>query len=193
MKSQDQKPPRPLGVTLAIVTSTVVFSFWPAMLVLLVVTINQRVDQACGDLNSLLPEAQAEQFVCGSNFAAGFTIERLLLQIGISIAFLLIAFFAWRGRPPVMRFVLMGTVVLLPALTIIASVLPVLNGDSEGASGGSSDWLLSSFQWGHLVTLLLVPLYVIWYLNRGPARAFYRGRYIEAPQEHPAEKQEAAT
>jgi hypothetical protein len=28
---------------------------------------------------------------------------------------------------------------------------------------------------------LLVPLYVLWYMNRAPARAFYRGCYLAEP------------
>jgi hypothetical protein len=97
-----------------------------------------------------------------------------MIQIGLALGFLIIAVLAWLGKPSYMRHVLRIAVVIISALSIYTIIQP-----ENGWSGGSLDSVLENLTAGFILWYILVPLYVVWYLNRGPARAFYRGYYLE--------------
>lgn len=180
MQVPSEKPGRPLGVTLAILLSVFLFTVYPLVIVAGVLIIENRFEQMAER-----PEVSAEEGIApvatGGDFRGGITDAQLLLQGGLALVFLVLAFFAWRGRPAFMRYVFMAAVLLL---TLVA-VLPMLAPDAaaqEGLSGGSLEGLFNSVYLGRVVAAVLVALYVIWYLNRGPARAFYRGYYLPEPE-----------
>ena len=50
---------------------------------------------------------------------------------------------------------------------------------SQGFDSGAS--IAQTLLSGRLLFSFLVALYVVWYMNRGPARAFYRGYYLQRP------------
>jgi hypothetical protein len=99
------------------------------------------------------------------------------------LGFLVIALFAWRGRPASIRFVMLGAVLVMTLITLLATISQTTadQGMPEGVS--SLDGLAVSILCGQLGMSILVSLYVIWYLNRGPARAFYRGYYLPDPDQ----------
>jgi hypothetical protein len=43
----------------------------------------------------------------------------------------------------------------------------------------SADAIFDALRSGEVLLMLLVALYVVWYMNRAPARAFYRGYYLK--------------
>jgi hypothetical protein len=66
----------------------------------------------------------------------------------------------------------------------IASVVIGQLSQQDLANGVSSlDSILKPLSLGEFVMGFLVTFYVVWYLNRGPARAFYRGYYLPKPVE----------
>ncbi len=90
-----------------------------------------------------------------------------LLYVGVAVM-------AWRGRPAWARYVISVSVVLL---WLYGAVLRLLQERTFSAAGGlSSDGVLRWLQSIDFVVSALVVVYVVWYMNRAPARAFYRGR-----------------
>jgi hypothetical protein len=89
---------------------------------------------------------------------------------------------AWIGRPSWSRWLLIG-VIWIATVIGVAQLFVGLNAQpslSEGIVGGSlSGGTLFTCQ---LPLYIFVPLYVTWYLNRAPARAFYN-RFKAAPAE----------
>jgi hypothetical protein len=121
-------------------------------------------------------ESPATALAVGSNLG-GLGNEFVILQALGGLAFLIIAFFAWRGRPESIRQVMIVSVLGLTTLFLWDSITAFFTPPSLASgidSGGSLSRLL---QCGRLGANLLVPIYVLWYMNRAPARAFFRGSY----------------
>jgi len=180
------KPGRPFGVTLAIFVSVIIYSVIPLLQIGMILLVEQHFR----NLNStplLLPDGSTtEQGVVGGDFRGDLATNQIILQGVLALAFLVVAYFAWRGRPKQMRFIFIGSVLLLTALTLGLTVIPTLLEGTSGSglslsfdSGGTLDALSIPLLCLQFVSSVLVPLYVIWYLNRAPARAFYRGYYLE--------------
>jgi hypothetical protein len=173
------RPGRPLGVSLAIFASVLLFSVIPLLQVGMILLVERQIQRA----NPVIPfseEGDLDPIATGGDFRGGVADERLILQIALGIAFLIVAVFAWRGRPAQIRFIFVGAVLLLTGITMILTFLPATTGG--GLSGGSLDDLINSVLCRPMAISLLVALYVVWYLNRGPARAFYRGYYLPDPE-----------
>src|SRR3990172_2460164 len=121
------KPSRPFGLSLAILASATLFSILPLMQVALILLVRHRLQSTnlavAGASNGVTPSAVGGSFM-------GVTDGTLLIQIGLGILFLLIAVFAWRGRPGWIRFVMLSAVVLLTAVTIMLSALPLISGSN---------------------------------------------------------------
>ncbi|MEQ8674219.1 MAG: hypothetical protein RLP44_17690 [Aggregatilineales bacterium] len=176
-----EKPGRPFGVTLAIIASVLVFSFIPIGQLAMFVTVREFL----GDQSDAFTIPYGDEEVAvgdsGGSLEDVFDNTQIILQLGMSLGFLVIAFFAWRGKPAFMRYVFMGTVLLLTVINLGLIIVPLLDSTPQ-SSGGSLDGLFASLQCGQLTLIILVPIYVVWYLNRGPARAFFRGHYLPAPE-----------
>ena len=161
-----QKPPRPFGVTLAIGVSVLFFSIIPLM------TVGMRFALE----TYILDSTSDDGVVVGTDSPDPLTDTDTLIQLGISVGFLGIAFFSWRGRPRWMRFALMISVVVIAAVLLVQAFN---NFQGSALEGGSVDSLIHFLRQGQILFLILIPLYVVWYLNRAPARAFYRGYYLQ--------------
>lgn len=172
------KPGRTLGLSLAILASVMLFSILPLTQVGTVLLLRSRFENA-----SLTIDGQNESvapLAVGGSYT-GVDDSALVVQSVLGAAFLVIAFFAWRGKPHWIRFAMLASVVVLTLVTIWFSVAPLVSQRdiSQGFDSGAGirDVLLS----GRLLLSILVALYVVWYVNRGPARAYYRGYYLPSP------------
>ncbi len=165
-----QRPPRPFGVSLAIIAAFFMFSLLPLLQVGLLLVVQSRFNSVS------LPEDYPQPITGGE--ILGLSSSGLLLQLAVAIAFLLVAALAWRGRHPVMRFIFVSVVVLLTVVKLVVLVAGRLAAAEVQVGVSSLDSIVSSVQAGQLVIEALVTLYVLWYMNRGPARAFYRGYYL---------------
>lgn len=174
------KPGRTLGLSLAILASVMLFSLLPLMQVAMIALIRYRLQSASlpipGESEPVTPMAVGGAF-------SGVSDLSLTVQALLGIVFLGIAVCAWRGRPTWIRFVMLASVVVLTLVTIGFSLVPLVSAPelSGGIDSGEAlrDMLLS----GRLLLSVLVALYVVWYVNRGPARAYYRGYYLPHPDE----------
>lgn len=181
MTSKNVKPGRPLGVTIAILVSVVFYSIIPLLQIGVIFLVEQRFREA-----SQTASPFGGQTVSGGNFRGDIADERIIFQAVVAVIFLVIAYFTWRGRPKTMRILFMIAVLAMTAATLVLSIAPA--SDGEGMSGSSLDVVLNVAQYCWLaITTFLIPLYVVWYLNRGPARAFYRGYYLPIEPESSAQ------
>jgi len=176
-RHQGAKPPRTFGLSIAILASVVLFSVLPMLQVLIVNVVQARfnnVDLAMG------ADGEAGIPLIGGARIEGVSNAGLTIQIALGIAYLPLAFLAWRGRPRQIRFVIVAMVVGLTILTLLVAILmPRIAPNAVQGIDSSGD-----LQRQLLITRTLVSigiaLYVVWYMNRAPARAFYRGSYLTA-------------
>lgn len=172
------KPGRTLGLSLAIIASVILFSILPLMQVGTVFLLRSRLQTA--NLTVDKQNQNIAPLAVGGSYT-GVDESALIVQTALGIVFLVIAFFAWRGKPAWIRFVMLASVVVLTLVTVGFSLIPLLSQPdmNQGFDSGESirDMLLSS----RLLLSILVALYVVWYVNRGPARAYYRGYYLPNP------------
>jgi succinate dehydrogenase hydrophobic anchor subunit len=160
-------------VTLAVVISVLFFSVLPLMFIGMRVLIEDYVTR---EQAIILPSGDVTTNEGLTGIESDLITDReVLTQIGVSVVFLIIAFFAWRGRPSFMRYVLMISVVGIAGFQLFQAFTAF----DDQLEGGSLDNLIVFLRQGSVVISILIPLYVVWYLNRGPARAFYRGYYLE--------------
>jgi hypothetical protein len=145
---------RPLGLTLAILMTAVLYGVMP----LCEVYFMQRLDVTA-----------SEAFLIG-----GIDINLWTWVQGlVGGAVLIVCALAWLGRPSWIRFVLVGLLLLLTGVNLYrivetwtTSIDPIFGGQTQAAE---RFFLRCQFP-----AMIVAPLYVIWYINRAPARAFYR-------------------
>jgi len=166
-----EKPGRTLGLSLAIIISVALFSLLPIAQVIFYLSLQQQF--------------QAIEFLESGGAIGGsmpiVSNVSLIIPVVNGIIFLIIAGFAWRGKPQSIRFIFVGAVVFITLTTVILTVSALQPPPdlSQGIDSGGD--LSRSLLTARLVMSVLVALYVIWYVNRGPARAFYRGYYLPDP------------
>ena len=174
------RPARTFGLSLAILASVMLFTLLPLMQVAMILLVRARVQMLSldvpGEADAVLPMASGGSFT-------GVGDVNLAVQTVLGIAFLVIAVFAWRGRPSWIRFVTLGAVIVLTAVTILLSVASLYTNPDLAAGINSGEAITRVLLSGRLILSVLVALYVVWYMNRGPARAFYRGYYLQPPGE----------
>lgn len=177
MHTPGEKPGRPLGLILAIAASVLLYTVVPLMLVGQVLLVEQhfnRMEPAIPiDGDVFAPIAS------GGDLRGQIADWHLLLQTALALGFLLLALAAWRGKPPLVRYLFSGAVILLTVFTLLPMLLST--GGDQGLSGGSLDATLRSLGLVQALMYIVVPIYVVWFLNRGPSRAFFRGHYLQRP------------
>lgn len=167
-----QKPGRPLGLSLAIIISVTLFSLLPIAQAMFVLSLRQQF--------------QAMEFLPGGGAIGGDLVVsdvNLIVPVINGLLFLVIAFLAWRGKPLIIRFAFVAAVIYLTLVTILLTAASFMEPPSLEQGLDSGAQFIDSLLVGRVVMSVLVALYVIWYVNRGPARAFYRGYYLTDPAE----------
>lgn len=144
---------RPLGLVLAIFAAFLIYGLGPLIPLFLRLLINLRGGTMGLDLNGIVDwEAIA--------FAA---------------AIFVLCFLAWLGRPRWSRWGLIVVVWLATVVQFIATLQSLSpQATNSGVVGGDFQSLTRPLQICELLYLVLIPLYLTWYMNRAPARAFYR-------------------
>jgi len=158
---------RPLGLALAVAAGFILFGIFPILKSYISWRLNRGIESNGVVVGASIP-------------FDGFTY----LGTGLGIVVFVLAFFAWRGKPPQVRFVFQGAV-LLSVLLVILETLFRLNTNSGADalftnSGG--DTINAIFR-TQVPLQILTAIYIIWYCNRAPARAFYRQETLLSWQE----------
>lgn len=143
---------RPLGLMIAIAATAVGYGLLPMFPLLLMLW------------------TRATQRLAGIDFIGGSVGW---LGVGLGVVTLIASVAAWVGRPRGVRLFLIGMVwiqVIFTVARLIASLSspPTLT-EVGGTFAPTATGLICQAP-----LLTLVPLYVTWYLNRAPARQFYR-------------------
>jgi hypothetical protein len=143
---------RPLGMIIAILATAFLYGIIP-----------------------LVPVGMAGLISLEGHNLSGADLPFSGLDIAAGILILVICVMAWIGRPRWIRWVLIICVWLATAYDIERFVQALQPGSlNQGLSGGSLTELTQSALPCVIILLLGVPLYITWYMNRAPARAFYR-------------------
>jgi hypothetical protein len=140
-------PHRPPGLLLAILTVGLIYGIGPLIPVVMSLFVNSQG----GGINAELPNVLA------------------WLNVIVSLVTLFVCVLAYRGQPFWIRWVLIGIVWTATIVQYLSLLRP-----STGDSGGGIDFSASVVSICQFALTLLVPAYMTWYLNRAPARAFYR-------------------
>jgi hypothetical protein len=152
---------RPPGLTLALLATAALYGVLP----LLEAYFLYRLDATT-----------QEAFLLGGVTITTWTWAQALY----GAVMVLVCGLAWWGRPPQIRFVLSALLLVLTAVTLYR-VVETWTTPQDPIFGGQVQTALRGFLRCQLPALVLVPLYVLWYLNRAPARAFYRRVPLSAP------------
>ena len=128
-------------------------------------------------LNVQLVDDGIAPIAMGGDFL-GFSPILIVLQAALALAFLVVAVFAWRGRPPSIRIGMVLAVTIVTLIRFALLVLPNLTpaNIANGIDSGTSLW--DGLGIGQFLSGIPILVYVLWYMNRGPARAFYRGTFL---------------
>src|SRR6185369_13422126 len=111
-----QRPPRPFGVTLAIIASLLLFTVFPLMEVGMLLSVRLHFANVTFEGDGPQP------FAMGADFL-GIPDSTIFLQAVLALIFLVIAIFAWRGRPSFMRYILMAACAGLTLYSIATIVV----------------------------------------------------------------------
>lgn len=145
---------RPLGLSIAIASAIMFFGLMPLLRFYMAWRLNQGIS--------------GDDEIIGTTFPLnGFSYFSAVMGAIVVIA----AVLAWRGKPVQVRLFFLGTVVVMSLALIGENVYNLANPPTYWSS---ADQMLSNFLLCQLPFQILSCLYIIWYCNRAPARAFYR-------------------
>ncbi|MBI5960060.1 MAG: hypothetical protein HY866_15070 [Chloroflexi bacterium] len=153
-KPKDQRIYRPFGLSIAIFAAAVIYGILP----LAEVYVLWRMNAAATDA----------YLIAGVEITTWKALQGLLGGV-----MLITCLLAWWGRPPQIRFVLVGLLLLLTSANLYRIVETWIT-PADPIFGGQTQAAIRDFLRCQLPIMILVPLYVVWYINRAPARAFYR-------------------
>lgn len=153
-----QRVRRPLGLQLAIVSAIILFSGWTLVKFYIAYRLNRGV--------------QDEQGIIFGTTLPYDWLTQLSALLGVIV--LISALFAWWGKPPQIRFVFQGAVLLTAILLIAETIYRLQPSDEPSLSIVSGEDAMKDALRCQIPLQILTALYIIWYCNRAPARAFYR-------------------
>lgn len=182
---------RPLGLSLAIILTVLLFSAFPLMQIGVNWFIQGRIAQINEtELDFVPDDAQSGErpLAVGGNFNT-IAIWQVVAQGAVSLFFLVAAVMAWRGRPSWSRYLLFGAILFSTAFSGLVILSDMLTPRTLESGVTSADVFFSQARCVQLFFTILVPLYAVWYMNRAPARAFYDNQRVLSAK---ADKQKGA-
>jgi len=171
-----ERPGRTFGTSIAILASVMLFSIFPLLDLILLLLFRFRMGNPGGSFQDTFGGA----YFSGSNFS-GMSGPELLIHVVLGLSYLVLAVFAWRGRPPWIRRAIIVMVIVQMGFTIVTAFAPLTAQPSLAGGFDSGGPVIRSFVVSRLVAGGLISLYTLWYLNRAPARAYFRGYYLPRP------------
>ena len=145
---------RPLGLTIAVWGTAALFGVVPLLEVYFLKRLNATADEAF--------------LLGGVDISTWNWLEGLFGGV-----MLIVCALAWLGRPGWIRFVLVGLLLIMTAINIYR-IYEAWTTVVDPIFGGQTQEGLRALLRCQLPGLIVLPPYVIWYINRAPARAFYR-------------------
>jgi glucan phosphoethanolaminetransferase (alkaline phosphatase superfamily) len=177
-KATSHKPGRPFGFSVALAMCVMIFTVFP----LAQQSIHYFVANHFNNLNQRLADQPADLGPAPIYYEVQANIEVEGWALVAALLFLAVAAASWVGKPPALRFALLTVVLFYATVNIAAGIA---NGQAQAAytptQGLDSGQATQSINWGWLLVNVGVTAYTVWYLNRAPVRAFFRGYYLKAP------------
>jgi hypothetical protein len=153
---------RPLGVTIALLGAVVFFGIFP----LIELYLAYRLDRA----------SEGSFIIVGSDL---IPLDAWTWFGGLAgLLVILVAIPAWLGRLRYIRFVFIGTILLSVAASI-AKIIEHSESDNPILPQNAFESALQDVFGLQYFIQAVMLVYILWYLNRAPARAFYRQKPIE--------------
>jgi hypothetical protein len=150
---------RPLGLSIAILATAVVYGVWPILPMLFLAVVSSG----------------------GHDLTASIMSPMIWVNVILAAITLLVSVIAWIGRPPQGRWLLLIVVWVATVFHIIQLVqVPSVSPTTGPEIGGSLSGFGQSVAFCQIPLLILVPLYISWYINRTPARAFYQPQPLDS-------------
>ncbi len=177
IKSSQNHPSRPrrtLGISLALLMTTIFYTVIPLIQVGFTAYIRYRTYRS-----GVLVGASFDS-IGGALGIISVTNGDLLARAVPALIYLIVAILGLRGKPSIVRHLVVGGAIVLPLWYGLLIYLQLLEDRQLGVM--SSNTLAVLLQNSYLVMSVLATLYTVWYMNRAPARAFYRGYFIEPEQ-----------
>jgi len=153
VKATAPNPRRPLGLTLALIATATLYGLLPLMEVYFLWRLNMTTSEA--------------YILGGVDISAWNWLEGALGVVMLGVCAL-----AWRGKPPWIRRVLMALLILVTVANLYR-IIEAWRDQVDPIFDGQAQEVLRNFLRCQFPALVIVPLYVLWYINRAPARAFY--------------------
>jgi hypothetical protein len=157
------KPRRPFGVTLALVGGVFVFSLIPTLMIFVLAYLANYVQN------------DVEGGISGIEFTGG-NFQPLLVPLVMALIYFGLAAWAWRGKPPVVRFVFPLVTALYCIVTWALLTIPQRTGPEVYDSASDMAQTASTV---YIFVMIGATTYIAWFMNRWSARAFYRGYYTK--------------
>jgi hypothetical protein len=168
------RPGRPLGLTLAILATALIYSIFP----LIELGFSLLIMNHFNNIEWTMPwEGGSDVIFSGANVAVVQVADVARVAV-LGIGFLVIAVLAWRGKPAWSRYALFFGTLLLNGLALVSLLIARFTPSDPAQGFTSADGFAQSAQVTYVVVSSLVTMYLVWYMNRAPARAFYRGYYL---------------
>lgn len=168
------KPYRPLGVSLAIILCAGLFSVIPLLNLGMQLLIQNRMANIANTQVALQDGSTMSPVISGG-YENIINPTAFVAQMIVCIWILIVCVLAWRGKPQGIRWIFTGSVLILATLTAYLT-LRALWVSADIAQGVTSADTVDIFDWANAIFgSVLLPLYTLWYMNRAPARAFFRG------------------
>jgi hypothetical protein len=182
MPNNSPTPQRTLGISLAILLSVVVYTVLPLIFVTFTLILQSRIRRT-----NITVGVNDPMVIGGSvGFVSISPIELVLWSL-VAVIFLGIALRAWRGKPSTIRYAFMGSVIISPIIYAGLWLFRTYRDNQVIAESGAfaSNNPFTAICSSAAILPILITVYVVWYMNRGPARAFYRGYYLDASERRP--------
>jgi hypothetical protein len=171
MTQKTKQPSRTIGISLAVMLGIMFYTVIPIIQIGFTLYIRSSTNGFEASVGGNIdPIGGPYGFTAISDF-------ELLIRIIPAILYLLFAIMAWRGKPHSMRYIIVMTAILIFGWHCLLTYLRVRSYQEAGifASTLYEDRLQNTY----LMMMGLTTLYIAWYLNRAPARAFFRGYYLQ--------------
>lgn len=165
---------RPLGVSLAIVLAGSLFGLIPGLNLAMLLFVQARLSNIA-NTEVTLPDGSVMTVMSSGGYENLINPAAFIVQACVCLWVFAVCIMAWRGKPKGIRWVFTATVLILASITAYVT-LGALWGRPDLSAGVSSADAVDGFEWANAIfASVLLPLYTVWYMNRAPARAFFRG------------------
>lgn len=168
MRSESNRVFRPLGLSLAIAAGSILFGLWPLVKFYVAWRWNRGFEEDGAILGALIP------------------FDWITILTGfLGVCVLISAVWAWLGKPPQARFVFQGLILITTLVLIGETYFRVTSPDETYNAIYPLEQSLSSALQCQVPLQILLTLYIMWYCNRAPARAFYLQKPLQPWHDEP--------